>query len=257
MNDYENKKDNKTTITISIIVIILIALGLITGNNYNKNELNYDTANSNQNIVVNKEKSYTLDTIPEYTSKAYVTINNNIPEFDEKYFTTDSFENYSDLDDCGRCGVAFANLNKEGTMPKENESRKSLDKVIPSGWKDKSYPEINLANLYNKCHLIAYSLSAENVNDKNIITGTRYFNISGMAPFENSVRNYLNNNEDKHVLYRVTPKKKKKNLVANGVTIEAESVEDKGASICFYVYIYNVQPGVIIDYSTGESKLEE
>lgn len=149
------------------------------------------------------------------------------------------------------------NLNKEETMQKENESRKSFDKVISSGWKNKSYPEINLPNLYNKYYLIAYSLSAENTNDKNIITGSRYFNVSGMTPFENSVRNYLNSNTDKHVLYRVTLIYEGENLVASSITIEAESVEDKGASICLYVYIYNVQPGVIIDYATGESKLVE
>ena len=140
-------------------------------------------------------------------------------------------------------------------MPKEDENRKSLDKVIPSGWKDKGYPEINLANLYNKCHLIAFSLSAENANDKNIITGTRYFNISGMTPFENRVRKYLNDNPNNHCLYRVTPIYEGENKVASGITIEAESVEDKGNSICFYVYIYNVQPSVVIDYRTGDSKL--
>ena len=111
--------------------------------------------------------------------------------------------------------MAFANLNKESTMPKQNESRKSLNKVILSGWQDKSYSEINLTNLYNKCHLIAYSLSAENANDKNIITGTRYFNISGMTPFENKVRKYLNDNNDKHVLYRVTPIYEDENKVAS------------------------------------------
>ena len=115
-------------------------------------------------------------------------------------------------------------------MPKKDENRKSLESVIPSGWKDTEYPELNLDNLYNKCHLIAYSLSAENANEKNLITGTRYFNISGMAPFENRVRKYLNNNIDKHVLYRVTPIYQGKNLVASGVTIEAEFVEDKGES---------------------------
>lgn len=247
-NSNINKNSNIKQILILIFFIIIITIGIYITNNYKDNE-----NNGNEQLV----NSYTLETIPEYSSEPYITIKNNIPNFNDEDFTTSSFENYSDLDEYGRCGIAFANLNKEGTMPKEDESRKSLDKVIPSGWQDTEYPEINVDNLYNKCHLIAYSLSAENANNKNIITGTRYFNISGMTPFENQVRKYLNDNPDKHVLYRVTSIYEEENLVASGVTIEAESVEDKGASICFYVYIYNVQPGVIINYATGESKLAE
>lgn len=240
------KNSNIKQILILIFFVIIIFVGIYVTNNYNEN-----------NINVQSTTSYTLDTIPEYTLEPYVTISNNIPNFDDEYFTTNSFEIYSNLDESGRCGVAFANLNKEETMPKEDENRKSLDKIIPSGWKDTEYSKINLDNLYNKCHLIAFSLSAENANEKNIITGTRYFNISGMTPFENKVRKYLNSNSDKHVLYRVTPIYKGENKVASGITIEAKSVEDRGTSICFYVYIYNVQPGVIIDYETGESRLTE
>lgn len=243
-----NKNTNIKQILTLIFFIIIIVIGIYVTNNYKDNE-----NNTNEQLAI----SYTLDTIPEYSSEPYVTINNNIPNFNNEDFTTNSFEDYSDLDDYGRCGVAFANLNKKETMPKENENRKSLDKVIPSGWQDTEYSEINLTNLYNKCHLIAYSLSAENANDKNIITGTRYFNISGMAPFENRVRKYLNDNPNNHCLYRVTPIYEEENKVASGITIEAESVEDRGKNICFYVYIYNVQPGVIIDYATGESKLAE
>ena len=242
-----NKNINIKQILIIILFILVIVIGIYTNNNYNEN------SNKNKQPVI----SYTLDTIPEYSSEPYITINNNIPNFTDEDFTTSSFEDYSDLDNWGRCGVAFANLNKYGTMPKEDENRKSLDKIIPSGWQDTEYPKINLANLYNKCHLIAFSLSAENANDKNIITGTRYFNISGMTPFENRVRKYLNDNPNNHCLYRVTPIYEGENKLANGITIEAESVEDRGKNICFYVYIYNVQPGVIIDYSTGESKLAE
>lgn len=240
-----NKNANIKQFLILIFFILVIAIGIYVSNRGNEN--------GNEQPTI----SYTLDNIPQYSSESYVTINNNIPNFDDEYFTTNSFEIYSDLDEYGRCGVAFANLNKEETMPKEDENRKSLDKITPSGWKDTEYSKINLDNLYNKCHLIAFSLSAENANEKNIITGTRYFNISGMTPFENKVRKYLNANPDKHVLYRVTPIYEGENKVASGITIEAKSVEDRGASICFYVYIYNVQPGVIIDYTTGESKLEE
>lgn len=246
-NNPNTNKNIKQILTL-IFFIIIIVIGIYTTNNYKDNE-----NNTNEQLAI----SYTLDTIPEYSSKPYVIINNNIPNFTDEDFTTSSFENYSDLDNYGRCGVAFANLNKYGTMPKEDENRKSLDKIIPSGWQNTEYPEINVDNLYNKCHLIAYSLSAENANDKNIITGTRYFNISGMTPFENRVRKYLNDNPNKHCLYRVTPIYEGENKLASGITIEAESVEDRGKNICFYVYIYNVQPGVIIDYSTGESKLAE
>lgn len=243
-----NSNTNVKQILTIIFFMIIIVIGIYATNNYKYNE-----NNTNKQPVI----SYTLDSIPEYSSEPYVTINNNIPNFTDEDFIPNSFENYSDLDKYGRCGVAFANLNKEETMPKENENRKSLDKVIPSGWQDIEYSKINLANLYNKCHLIAFSLSAENANDKNIITGTRYFNISGMTPFENKVRKYLNDNPNNHCLYRVTPIYEGENKLASGITIEAESVEDRGKNICFYVYIYNVQSGVIIDYATGESKLEE
>lgn len=242
-----NNNINKKQILVLLLFVVIIIVAIFVNNNWN--EVNNSINNNTQ------EAYYTLDTIPEYTSKPYIEINNNIPDFNEEDFIKDSFEDYSDLDDYGRCGVAFANLNKTGTMPNENENRKPLDKVIPSGWQDTEYHEMNLDNLYNKCHLIAYSLSAENANEKNIITGTRYFNISGMTPFENKVRKYLNNNPDKHVLYRVTPIYEGSNLVASGITIEAKSVEDNGKGICFYVYIYNVQPNIIIDYATGESKL--
>ena len=237
-----NINKNIRQILTLIFVVIIMIIGFCIIKNYN---------NQNNTLPV----SYTLDTIPKYSSSPYVVINNNIPNFIDDDFITTSFENYSNLDELQRCQVAFANLNKIDTMPKENENRKSLNNIFPSGWKDTKYPEIDLDNLYNKCHLIAYSLSAENDNANNLITGTRYFNISGMTPLENRVRKYLNNNANSHVLYRVTPIYQGENLVPSGVTIEAESVEDKGESICFYVYIYNVQPGVTIDYSTGESKL--
>ena len=207
-----NINKNIRQILTLIFVVIIMIIGFCIIKNYN---------NQNNTLPV----SYTLDTIPKYSSSPYVVINNNIPNFIDDDFITTSFENYSNLDELQRCQVAFANLNKIDTMPKENENRKSLNNIFPSGWKDTKYPEIDLDNLYNKCHLIAYSLSAEN------------------------------DNANSHVLYRVTPIYQGENLVPSGVTIEAESVEDKGESICFYVYIYNVQPGVTIDYSTGESKL--
>lgn len=242
----KNKNKNIKQILTLILFVIIIIIGIFTNNNYNENNTN--NINNTQTIT------YTLENIPEYSSNPYININNDKPNFNESDFTTESFEIYSDLDDLGRCGVAFANLSKE-TMPKDDDKRKSLDSIIPSGWQDTEYKEINLNNLYNKCHLIAFSLSAENVNEKNIITGTRYFNTSGMLGLELRVLNYLKENENNHVLYRVTPIYEGDNLVASGVNIEAQSVEDN--EISFNVYVYNVQPGIDIDYTTGESKLAE
>lgn len=199
---------------------------------------------------------YDISSIPAYTNEPYAILNNNIPDFKEEDFTTTCFENYSDLDSLGRCGIAFANLGKK-TMPADGEKRGSISNIKPSGWQTQRYSKelVDGQYLYNRCHLIAYSLSAENANEKNLITGTRYFNTEGMLPFETLVMNYLRANKSKHVLYRVTPVFEGDNLVATGVQIEAESVEDKGKSICFNIFAYNVQPGITIDYATGISKL--
>ena len=193
-----DKKSNLKQIAILVVFVLIIILGIFVTNNYNGNNIN--TNNVNKTIT----KSYTIDNIPGYSSEPYVVINNNIPDFNEEDFNTNSFEHYSDLDDLGRCGIAFANLGKE-TMPKEDETRKSLDDIIPTGWSDAKYDIVSGKKLYNKCHLIAFSLSAENDNDKNIITGTRYFNVSGMLPFELKVLNYLKEDNSRHVLYRVKP----------------------------------------------------
>jgi DNA-entry nuclease len=192
--------------------------------------------------------------IPEYTDEPYVTINNNQPFFTEEDRTDISFELYSDLDDLGRCGVAFANVSRE-LMP--TEERGEIGSIKPTGWVQEKYEGIVDSKppyLYNRCHLIAFCLTGENANERNLITGTRYMNIAGMLPFEEQVARYLDEN-DNHVLYRVTPVFTGKNLVADGVLMEAYSVEDKGKGICFCVFCYNVQPGIEIDYRTGESKV--
>lgn len=197
MSNSTNKKCNMKQILVLIFFSLIIVLGIFVNNNYNENGIN-----TNTNILT--EVSYSLENIPNYSDSPYVVINNNKPDFADEDFLTDSFEYYSDLDELGRCGVAFANLSKE-TMPKENENRKSLDNIIPTGWSDEKYDIISGKKLYNKCHLIAFSLSAENDNDKNIITGTKYFNVSGMLPFELKVLNYLKVDDNRHVLYRVKP----------------------------------------------------
>ena len=190
-----------------------------------------------------------LDEIPAYTGEAYVEINGNVPFFTEDDWTTDSFETYSELDALGRCGVAYANVCLE-IMPTEPRGR--IGSVKPSGWHTVRYNGLVEGNyLYNRCHLIGYQLAGENANPKNLITGTRYLNTVGMLPFENEVKDYVDET-DNHVLYRVTPIFEGSDLVASGVLMEAYSVEDRGA-LSFCVYCYNVQPGIEIDYATGAS----
>lgn len=203
----------------------------------------------NNNVVQNKEA---VLEIPEYSGNPYVEINGNIPFFIKEDYGTNPFEDYSELDYLGRCGVAYANVCKE-LMP--TEERGSIGVIKPSGWHTIKYPEvIEDLYLYNRCHLIGYQLTGENANNKNLITGTRYMNINGMLPFENKVAEYVQKTSN-HVLYRVTPMFTNENLVADGVLIEASSVEDWGTGICFCVYVYNVQPGIEIDYLTGESRV--
>lgn len=195
-----------------------------------------------------------LSQIPNYTGNPYTIVNDNEPEFDESDFTTEAFETYSDLDNLGRCGVAYANICKE-LMP--TEKRGKIGMIKPSGWHTVKYPEIIKDRyLYNRCHMIGFQLAGENANEKNLITGTRYLNVDGMLPFEDEIADYVNNTGN-HVLYRVTPVFNGDNLVASGVQMEAESVEDSGEGVKFNVYCYNVQPGIGIDYATGDSWVDQ
>ncbi len=201
---------------------------------------------------VGNSKKPTSSSIPAYSGKIYITLNNNTPNFSKSELTTKAYESYSPLDSLGRCGVATASLGK-GIMPKDGEKRGSISSIKPSGWVQAQYDFVSGKYLYNRCHLIGWQLSAENANVRNLITGTRYFNTKGMLPFENMVADYINETEN-HVAYRVTPIFEGDNLVAKGVQIEAYSVEDDGEGICFNVFCYNVQNGVEIDYATGSSK---
>ena len=191
-----------------------------------------------------------IASVPAYSGKPFIAINGNKPNFIEADLTEKSFEKYSPLDSLKRCGTAFANVSKE-TMPKEK--RGSIGQVKPSGWQTAKYDFVDGKYLYNRCHLIGYQLTAENANERNLITGTRYMNVDGMLPFENMVADYIKETGN-HVLYRVTPVFNGNNLVASGVQMEAMSVEDKGAGISFNVFCYNVQPGVEINYADGKSK---
>ena len=238
----ENRKKKLKRVAIAIVAVAIICLALFCFLKWRSSEAH--------------RKYQASLKIPEYSGQAYAEINGNIPFFYEEDKTTRSFESYSELDSLGRCGVAYANVSRE-LMP--TEDRGEIGSIKPSGWQQAKYEGIVNSSppyLYNRCHLIAYCLTAENANEKNLITGTRYMNVEGMLPFEEAVARYLDRN-DNHVLYRVTPIFEGNNLVASGVLIEAYSVEDEGAGICFCVYCYNVQPGVKIDYKTGESKVEK
>lgn len=230
-----------------VLVIILVVIFVFNKFMPEKNE----TA---KGITSTQELSFNMDEIPEFDeSTPYVVINENIPEFDEKDFTTKSFENYSELDSLGRCGVALANVGID-IMP--TEERGTIGNVKPTGWHTIRYEIVDGKYLYNRCHLIGYQLTGENANNKNLITGTRYLNVEGMLSFENEVAEYVRETEN-HVLYRVTPVYEGDNLLASGVQMEAESVEDRGEGVEFNVYVYNNQPGIEIDYATGESKIIE
>ncbi len=191
---------------------------------------------------------------PQEPGKTYTggIVNDNIPEFSKREITTVAFEKYSELDDLGRCGVAFACLGRE-IMP--TEERGAIGQVKPSGWKMAKYDIVDGKYLYNRCHLIGYQLSGENANEKNLITGTRYMNVEGMLPYENMVADYIKET-DNHVMYRVTPVFEGDNLVAKGVKMEAFSVEDDGEGVSFNVFVENIQPGVKINYMDGSSELE-
>lgn len=191
--------------------------------------------------------------IPSYTGSPYTQINDNVPDFPLDDYMTEAFETYSDLDELGRCGVAYANVCQE-LMP--TQKRGKIGQVKPSGWQTAKYDSVDGKYLYNRCHLIGFQLTGENANERNLITGTRYLNTKGMLPFENMVADYIKDTGN-HVMYRCTPVFAGNELVARGVHLEAYSVEDKGDGICFNVFIFNVQPGVKIDYLTGESSLED
>ena len=235
---------------ICILLVLVLAFVKWGGSLFNGDifpEIDDVVTDSTTNTVVS------LDDIPEFSGSPYVAINNNQPSFTEDDYTTKAFEEYAQLDYLGRCGVTYACVGVE-IMP--TEKRGDIGMVKPTGWVTAKYDFVDGKYLYNRCHLIGFQLTGENANTSNLITGTRYMNTQGMLPFENMIADYVKETEN-HVLYRVTPIFDGENLVANGVQMEAWSVEDDGEGVCFNVYCYNVQPGVVIDYATGESWLDE
>ena len=202
------------------------------------------------------QTSFSLEDVPAFSGEPYVVLSDNQPDFTQEELdqAAQGFEEYSPLDALGRCGTAWASVGLD-TMP--TEDRESISSVKPSGWQTAKYDTelVDGGYLYNRCHLIGFQLTGENANEENLITGTRYLNVEGMLPFENLVADYVKETGN-HVLYRVTPVFSGTELVARGVELEALSVEDGGEGVCFHVYCYNNQPGIAIDYATGESWLD-
>ena len=199
--------------------------------------------------VLSDEQTLTQEKLPAYSYEPSTEIHDNVPYFQASDLTSSSYETFSSLDDEGRCGYAVACLGPD-LLP--DAPRGPIGSVKPTGWHTVKYEGIDGNYLYNRCHLIAYELSGENANEENLITGTRYMNVDGMLPYENEVADYIKSTGN-HVLYRVTPVFEDDNLLASGVLMEAESVEDGGSGVSFNAYCYNVQPGISIDYATGDS----
>ena len=223
-----------------IIVCLLVIVVLVRSN------LREDTDIASATVV-------DISSVPAYSGEAYVPINGNTPSFGEVDPNLEPYEEYSDLDSLGRCTLAVACIS-DRLMP--NEERGNISSVKPTGWQSVSYDFVDGKSLYNRCHLIGFQLTGENANEKNLITGTRYMNVEGMLPFENMVADYIKETGNK-VLYRVTPIFQEDELVARGVQMEAWSIEDNGEGICFNVFCYNVQPGVEIDYASGDSEASQ
>lgn len=243
------KKNGKYRLLGVVTACVMVFMSACAG----KAEQEKTSANAQQETVPvsgTQQSDISMETIPEYDGEPYVVLDDNEPNFTEEELQPEAYETYGTLDALGRCSTAEASIG-EGLMP--TEKRGAIGQVKPTGWHTVKYDMVEGKYLYNRCHLIGYQLTAENANEKNLITGTRYMNTEGMLPFENMVADYIKETGN-HVMYRVTPVFEGENLVASGVQMEAESVEDQGADLSFNVYVYNVQPGVEIDYKTGESR---
>lgn len=255
MSRYRKPKRNKTmTAAMALVALFMgMAVGRV-GQNIEKQPK--DTKYQAEEQTQQEDTLQLTDDleIPVYAGQPYTVIKDNVPDFtEEEKSCTDAFEYYGDLDTLGRCTVTFANVCPQ-TQP--TEKRGTIGQVRPSGWHTVKYNDLIDGNyLYNRCHLIGYQLTGENANVSNLITGTRYLNVEGMLPFEDMVDDYVDETGN-HVLYRVSPIFKGDELVARGVRMEAWSVEDAGTGICFDVFCYNVQPGIVIDYATGNSQRE-
>ena len=253
----EKEKRNRVGLFVFLFLLLVIAVSsyFIIRNLNADEESQIKNANSDSNELSRSIVDVDPGMIPEYSGADIIELNQDTPSFTEYDYNHITGENFSDLDSLGRCGTATAMIDRT-MMP--TEERGEIGSVKPSGWNQKKYPGIVDSEppyLYNRCHLIAYALTGQNANEENLITGTRYLNVDLMLPYEIKVARYLDNS-DNHVLYRVSPLFRDNELVARGVEIEAYSVEDNGEGVCFHVFLYNVQPGITIDYGSGDSKEE-
>ena len=251
------KKNRLSPVAVFFGILLILAIVLYlapksNSDNAPSTEITEDAGQTKASVTVPAPSAPDPSSIPKFdASSPFVTVGSGSPAFTEEEITESSFEAYSSLDPLGRCGTAFACLGKD-LMP--TEERGSIGQVKPSGWQTAKYDIVDGKYLYNRCHLIGFQLSGENANERNLITGTRYLNVEGMLPFENMVADYIKETGN-HVMYRVTPVYEGENLLCSGVLMEAYSVEDRGEGICFYVYCYNAQPGIDINYATGDSSL--
>lgn len=255
MSRYRKPKRNKTMTAAMALVALFMGMAVGRVGQDIETQTNDTKYQAEEQAQQEDTQQLTDDLeIPVYAGQPYTVIKDNVPDFtEEEKSCTDAFEYYGDLDTLGRCTVTFANVCPQ-TQP--TEKRGTIGQVRPSGWHTVKYNDLIDGNyLYNRCHLIGYQLTGENANVSNLITGTRYLNVEGMLPFEDMVDDYVDETGN-HVLYRVTPIFKGDELVARGVRMEAWSVEDAGTGICFDVFCYNVQPGIVIDYATGDSQRE-
>lgn len=245
-------RSSKRTSALAIAAVCLLVLLAVCGAVWYLHSVSDRPSAADPLSSVSEGGPIGLDNLPPFTGQAYVALNDNQPLFTKAELVTESYENYAPLDELGRCGVTVACIGRD-LMP--TEPRGNIGQVKPSGWQTTKYDIVDGKYLYNRCHLIGFQLTGENANRQNLITGTRFMNTKGMLPFENMVADYIKETGN-HVLYRVTPIFEGDDLVAKGVTMEARSVEDDGEGICLYVYVYNCQPGVVIDYATGDSRLQ-
>ena len=252
-----NPKHRKKVPVRILFVLILAGIGFAVSCLYQYKERN---CRGNTEFSADEPSESTVeaapDQIPEYSGTDQILLNENKPNFTEYDFQNRTGEMYSNLDVLGRCGTAMVILDRS-MMPQEE--RGEIGHVTPSGWNQAKYPGVVDSQppyLYNRCHLVAYAMTGQNDNERNLITGTRYLNKELMLPYEIQILQYLDHS-DHHVLYRVTPYFHGLELVARGVELEACSVEDRGEGVQFHVFLYNVQPGIRIDYLTGVSQEDE
>ncbi len=250
-------KRNFRLLSVFLSLLLLCSLSLTSCDLLEQNPLQSTpqttTADPQNPPITPAQTEFDLSLVPAFSGEPYYVVNNNNPFFTDEEITTDSYEYYAPRDELDRCTVTMACLGKD-LMP--TGERGSISHVKPTGWHSVSYPSINADSLYNRCHLIGWQLTGEDANRENLVTGTSFMNNKGMLPFENQIADYIKETNN-HVMYRVTPIFEGNNLVCTGVLMEAYSVEDEGDGICFNVFCYNNQPGVIINYATGESRLED